>query len=81
MGDLTPNRSRRRTPEQKRVAKAIRFLTKYFATYHKQPTYLDYRDSTIIEDTLYGLGVALDDKYRFAGGFDEFKKVLREHLK
>ena len=70
------------TPEQKRVKKAIASLTKYMVTYKNQFGYLNYRDETIIEDVIYGLGIALaPDKYRFASGLDEFKKVLREHLK
>jgi hypothetical protein len=70
----------RRTPEQKRVGRAIKKLTKYMVTYPRQSGYLDYTDETIINDVLYGLGIALDDKYRFANGFEEFKNVLREHL-
>ena len=27
-----------------------------------------------------GLGAALDEKYMYAQGYDEFKKVLRKHL-
>lgn len=49
-------------------------------TYDKQVGYLDHTNKTIIDDVLYGLGVALDNKYRFADGFDKFKKRLRRHL-
>jgi hypothetical protein len=71
----------RRTPEQKRVGRAIKSLTKYMVTYPKQHGYLDYNDETIINDVLYGLGRALDpEKYQFANGFDLFKEVLRKHL-
>lgn len=74
-------RSHRRTPEQKRVAKAVKSLTKFAETYPRQPLYLDYTDDTIINDFLYGLGRALDpEKYQYADGFERFKEVLRKHL-
>lgn len=71
----------RRTPEQKRVAKVVKALTKYMVTYPKQPAFLDYTDETIIDDVLYGLGRALDpEKYQFADGFERFRELLRKHL-
>ena len=67
--------------KQERVAAAVKYLKKYMKTYDKQYGYLDYSDKTIIDDILYGLGAALDDKYKMANGFEKFKVVLREHLK
>ena len=73
---------RRLTKRQKRVKAAIEFLKDYYLRYDKQIGYLDYTDKTLIDDALYGLGAALDpNKYKFANGYDEFKRVLREHLK
>ncbi len=38
-------------------------------------------DITILRDMLYGLGICLDEeKHEFAGGFNEFKKFLREEI-
>lgn len=65
---------------QKKVKKAIEYLKKYIVTYEEQFGYLDYSDEIIINDILYGLGAALDGKYKFASGFDKFKERLREHL-
>ena len=67
-------------PEQQRMFDAVDSLQKYMATYDKQPMYLDYREKTFIDDVLYGLGVALSQKYCFAGGFERFKGFLRKHL-
>ena len=70
------------TPKQERVKKAVEYLKNYINTYDSQYGYLDYSDAVIIDDILYGLGVALDDKkYQMGSGFKEFKKVLRDHLK
>lgn len=72
---------RRLTEKQKRVKAAIEFLKNYYLRYDSQFGYLDYSDKTLIDDALYGLGVALEPgKYKFADGYEEFKKVLREHL-
>ena len=70
------------TKREKQVKEGIEFLKDYIDTYDKQYGYERYTDTTIINDILYGLGVAIGgDKYRFANGFAKFKKVLREHLK
>jgi len=67
--------------EQKRMKKAIEYLQKFMNTYDQQYGYLDYRDETLIDDVLYGLGVALDgSEYRMANGFRKFQKRLRKHL-
>jgi hypothetical protein len=75
------NRTVSKTPAQKRMIAAVVSLTKYMVSYTKQGSYEDYLDTTFIDDVLYGLGIALGEKYSFAKGFDEFKQVLREHLK
>lgn len=62
------------------IERAVTSLKDYINTYDRQPGYESYRAETLIDDVLYGLGIALDDKYRHAQGYDEFKKVLREHL-
>ena len=69
------------TARQKKVKKTIEYLVKYMATYDKQMGYLDYRDETIIDDVLYGLGVAIGGKkYTWANGFAKFKERLAKHI-
>lgn len=69
------------TKEQKRIKKAIEYLKNYMDTYDKQFGYMDYRDECVIDDVLYGLGVALDkDAHSFANGFRVFKTKLLAHL-
>ena len=73
--------AKRLTAKQRRVKKAVEYLQTYIATYSKQACYLDYSDTTIIDDVLYALGVALGkEKYMFAGGYANFKQVLLVHL-
>lgn len=68
------------TKKQKRVKRIIEDLQKYIGTYDKQVGYANYNDEMIINDFLYGLGVAIDEKYKFANGFTEFKKVLAKYV-
>lgn len=69
------------TKKQRRMLKAIRFLKAYVSTYEDQKGCLDYPDSTFIDDVLYGLGIALDEKYKWAKGYALWKDELRKHLK
>jgi len=69
------------TEKQERVKKIIDDLKKYINTYVKQHGYLDYSDETIINDMLYGIGIATDkSKYQFNNGFNDFKKYLTENI-
>ena len=71
----------RLTAKQKRMKRAIRYLADYFGSYEKQLGCLDYTDKTLIDDVLYGLGVALDPMaHMWAGGYEVWKNKLREHL-
>lgn len=66
---------------QKRMEKAVKYLQHYMATYSNQECYRDYSEETLIDDVLYGLGVALGRKrYSFAPGFEKFKARLIKHL-
>lgn len=66
---------------QKHVKRAIEYLTRYMNTYDKQTGYLDYTDETIINDVLYGLGVAIGGReYQMADGFAKFKARLAKHI-
>jgi len=63
------------------VEDVAKYLTDYWGTYiEMQVGVRDYTAKTIIEDALYGLGAALNDDYRFAQGFDKFKKDLLAYL-
>lgn len=56
-------------------------LQKYVSTYDQQHGYENYSDETFIEDILYGIGKALDEKFEMAPGFQKFKEeVLLPHL-
>ncbi len=71
----------KKTAKQKRVEKMIEYLRRYVESYSNQKFYLDYQDETIINDMIYGLGVALDaKKYSYRDGFDKFQKYLIKHL-
>lgn len=67
---------------RERMKAIVVSLQRYMESYDKQQSYLDYEDATVIEDVLYGLGVALGpEEYCWGTGFDKFKARLREHLK
>jgi hypothetical protein len=69
------------TKRQKRMQKIVAAMQLYVSTYNDQSSYLDYSDETLINDMLYGIGLALDDKEFYSGtGFDRFKKRLRGYL-
>ncbi len=69
------------TSKQKRMQKAVNYLQDYMVTYSNQVGYLDYMDETLIDDVIYGLGMALDPhRYEFAQGFKKFKKRLHKHI-
>lgn len=64
------------------MKKAVAYLRDYMVKYENQFGYMDYSDETFIDDVLYGLGVALDEKqYSWANGFAKFKPRLTEHIK
>jgi len=66
---------------QKRIKEAVKYLQNYMRTYSDQPFYENYTDETLINDVLYGLGVAIGgDDNKFANGFEAFKVKLRNHL-
>ena len=52
---------------------------KYVETY--KPKHTGGMESVFIKDMLYGIGIAIDDKYRFGSGFDLWKKELQNMLK
>ena len=66
---------------KKRMRLMVKYLQRYMETYDQQIGYEHYRESTFIDDVLYGLGVALNPKeHQFSDGFDVWKKKLIEHI-
>ena len=64
------------------IKQAVAVLQEYMNTYQDQPEYERYMTVTLVNDVIYGLGLAIDEN-RFSGhaGFTEFRRVLAEHLK
>lgn len=72
---------RRPSKKTKQRRAALKFLTNYFKTYDKQASWDKVSDKTFLDDALYGIGVALDEKqHSYAQGWDRFKEKLLEHL-
>lgn len=71
----------KRHARHEEVKAIIESFQHYVTTYTTQPDYLNYSDTTIIDDMLYGLGLAFNEKeYKMAGGYRKFKNRLRKHL-
>lgn len=69
------------TKEQLRIRKIVAEFQNYVRTYTKQKHYDTYTDSIVIDDMLYGIGIALNEgDYAFSEGYERFKAKLREHL-
>ena len=67
--------------QREKMKAAVAYLQKYVATYSSQCGFESYSEETYIDDILYGLGVSLDKKNEWAGGFENFKERLRTHLR
>ena len=66
---------------QKWVEKIIKDFQKYVASYSEQFLYKTYSDKIIIDDMLYGLGLAFDkEKHQYGDGYTKWKKALLGHL-
>ena len=77
----TKTENKKLTPRQEKVKKGIEYLIHYVGTYPNQYGYLGYSDETIIDDVLYGLGIALDDdEYQMAEGYRKFQERLLRHI-
>lgn len=69
------------TTKQKRVKEIIEKFKNYLDKYTEEDYYLYKKDEVIMDDMLYGLGLAFDSKeYSCAGGYERFKAVLEEHI-
>lgn len=68
-----------KTRKQRRMEKIVKNFQEYVASYSKQMCYQYYSDETFINDMLYGIGIAFDEKqFRMADGYDKWKKKLIE---
>lgn len=70
----------RLSAKKKRVRKIVEGYQEYVRTYSSQTFFDTYTDSILIDDFLYGLGIAFGEQYRGASGFEKFKAVLRERI-
>ena len=65
-----------------KMVSAVEYLRVYWETYPEQTGYEKYSISTLIDDAIYVLGMAIDDKqFRNVDGSREFKRILIEHLR
>lgn len=62
------------------MEEVVEKLKVYVDTYENIPGYKEFTDETLIDDVLYGLGAALSDEYKFANGYEKFKKDLIKYL-
>ena len=67
--------------QREKMKAAVAYMQEYVATYSNQREVESYSEETYIDDILYGLGVSLDKKNEWAGGFENFKERLRRHLR
>lgn len=74
-------RQRAQAKSRKRMTAIVASLQSYVASYTKQEGYVDYTDRTLIDDVLYGLGRAIDEKaHSGADGYERFREQLEQHL-
>lgn len=57
------------------------YIEKYVDSYNK-PEHLSWlKESSILDDFLYGVALSIDEnKYRGADGYDDFKKMLAQRF-
>ena len=67
--------------QREKMKAAAAYMADYVSTYSNQCEVETYSEATYIDDILYGLGVSLDKKNEWAGGFEGFKERLRRHLR
>jgi len=64
-----------------KVEKIVADLQEYVKTYSNGVYYKSYTDETIIDDILYGLGIALDrEQYEMHSGYQKFKRRIAKHI-
>ncbi|MEW8120048.1 MAG: hypothetical protein AB2792_23045 [Candidatus Thiodiazotropha sp.] len=69
------------TRDRNLMKHGVSMLRDYWGTYDMQLGYEDYSIRTLIDDALYGLGIAIDkEQFKSADGYEAFKLVLIEYL-
>jgi hypothetical protein len=63
----------------RQVEQAVKVLARYWSTYDQQRNYVEYSDEIILDDALYGIGLALWGN-SFGDGYTETRKRIREFL-
>ncbi|HPR92396.1 MAG TPA: hypothetical protein PLR64_04055 [Candidatus Dojkabacteria bacterium] len=58
----------------------VDYLIKYINTYKDQLGYKEYSTGTLVDDMIYGIGVALSKEYEWANGYEKFRKDLVEYF-
>lgn len=66
--------------QREKMKSAVAYMKEFMNSYDTQAGYETYSEETFIDDVLYGLGVSLDKKNQWAGGYRIFKERLRKHL-
>ena len=63
------------------IREAVKSLSNYWVTYPEQEDYGHYSLDTLLDDCLYGIGIAIGpDDYKYANGYDKFKRDLKAWL-
>ncbi len=75
-------KQRAQAKARKRMTAIVASFQQYVASYDKQSGYADYLHKTLIDDMVYGLGRAMDEKaHTGADGYEAFRGALQKHLK
>ena len=63
------------------IVKATNSMKDFWNTYDMQPDFENYSAETFINDAIYSIGLAINNReFHSSNGFDKFKDVLRRHL-
>jgi hypothetical protein len=63
------------------MARIVETFQQYVAVYSDQAGYVNYKDRTFIDDMIYGIGLAIDEKeYKWFDGYKRWKKYLRTEI-
>jgi hypothetical protein len=63
------------------MRKGVQRITRYWESYHTQHDYDKYPKAIFLEDALYAIGMAIDNKrFAFGDGYRDFIKQLTKYL-
>lgn len=67
--------------KQEILHKMKSYVDQYLDNYDKPETLEWLAEASILDDFLYGIGIAInEDEYRSADGYDAFKKMLSQKI-